>query len=130
MLTRFTFSITVPKYREERWIFSQNNQCGNGKNFGVGDLYALFCLYIHIFYIRHWWRSHRFRNVNVDDFKRCDSDVVLHSHLHHIDIYWESLAHHERLRIALFFFTHFVWGILTNFWFNFSEKVWKKLQRK
>ena len=53
MLARFTFSITVPKYGEERWIFSGNNQCGNGKNFGVGDLYTFFYLYIHKFYIRH-----------------------------------------------------------------------------
>ena len=87
MLARFTFSVTAPKYGEERWIFSQNNQCGNGKN--VGDLYTFFYLYIHIFYITNWWRNHRFRNINVDNFKWCDTDVVLHSHLHHIDIYIE-----------------------------------------
>ena len=48
-LVRFTFSITVPKYGEERWIFSQNNQCRNGKNFGVKDLYIFIYLYIHNF---------------------------------------------------------------------------------
>ena len=53
MLARFTFSVTAPKYGEERWIFSQNNQCGNGETFGVGDLYTFFYLYIHTFYIRH-----------------------------------------------------------------------------
>ena len=46
MLARFTFSITVPKYGEERWIFSQNNQCRNGKNFGVGDFWT-FLLFVH-----------------------------------------------------------------------------------
>ena len=48
MLARFTFSITVPTYGEERWIFSQNNQCGNGKNFRVEDLYIyiFICTYI------------------------------------------------------------------------------------
>ena len=89
MFARFTFSITVPKYGEERSIFSQNNQCGNGKNFGVGDLYTFFYLYIHKFYIRHLWRNHRSRNINVDNFKQSDTDV-LHSHLRHIDIYRES----------------------------------------
>ena len=120
MLARFMFSITVPKYGEERWIFSQNNQCENGKNFGEGDLCTFLYLYIHTFYIQHWWRNHRFRNINVDNFKRCDTDVVLHSHLHHIDICKESLALHERLRIALVF-THFVWGILTNFYLTFQR---------
>ena len=40
MLATFTFSNIVPKYGEERWIFSQNNQCWNGKNFGVEDKYT------------------------------------------------------------------------------------------
>ena len=53
MLARFMFSITAPKYGEERWIFSQNNQCKNGKNFGEGDLCTFFYLYKHIFYRRH-----------------------------------------------------------------------------
>ena len=53
MLARFTFSITVRKYEEERWIFSQNNQCENGKNFGVKDLYTFVYLYIHIFCVPH-----------------------------------------------------------------------------
>ena len=129
MFARFTFSITVPKYGEERWIFSENNQCRNGKNFGVGDLYTFLYLYIHIFYIRNLWKNHRFRNINVDDFKRCDIDVVLQSNLHHNDIYRETIELHECLRITLFF-THFVWGVLTNFLFNVSEKLWKKSQLK
>ena len=49
MFARSTFSITVPKCGEERWIFSQNNQCENGKNFGVGDLYTFLYLYKHNF---------------------------------------------------------------------------------
>ena len=54
MLARFTFSIAVPKYGKERWIFSQSNQIGNGKNVGVEDLYILFIyLYIYIFHIGH-----------------------------------------------------------------------------
>ena len=51
MLARFTFSVTAPKYGEKRWIFSQNNQCGNGKTFGVGDLYTFFIsTYIYFIY--------------------------------------------------------------------------------
>ena len=60
MLARFTVSVTVTKYGEVRWSFSQNNQCGNGKNFGVEGLYIF--IYLHI---------------NADNFKLCDIDVVL-----------------------------------------------------
>ena len=87
MLARFTFSITVPKYGQERSIFTQSNQCKNGKNFGVEDLYTVVYLYIHILYKRHWWKNHRFRNINVDNFKQCDTEVVLHSHLYYSDTY-------------------------------------------
>ena len=31
--------------------------------------------------MRHWWRNHRFWNIFVDNFKRCDIDVVITSHL-------------------------------------------------
>ena len=44
MLARFTFSVIVPKYGEENWVLSQNDQCGNGENLGVEDL-----LNIHLF---------------------------------------------------------------------------------
>ena len=53
MLARFTFSITVPKYGEKKWVFSQNKQWENGKNFVVEDSYTFVYFYIHIFYIRH-----------------------------------------------------------------------------
>ena len=39
MLVRFTFSVIVPKYGEESWVLSQNDQWGNGKNLGMEDLY-------------------------------------------------------------------------------------------
>ena len=52
MLARFMFSITIPKYGEERWIFSQNNQCENGKNFGVEDLAICICLFVYTYILR------------------------------------------------------------------------------
>ena len=38
MLDILAFSIIAPKYGEESWVLSQNDQCGNGKNLGVEDL--------------------------------------------------------------------------------------------
>ena len=38
MLDIFAFSITAPKYGEESWGLSQNDQCRNEKNLGVEDL--------------------------------------------------------------------------------------------
>ena len=75
MLARFTFSVTAPKYGEERWVFSQNNQCGNWKTFGVGDLYTFFiCTYIYFIYDT---------DEEIIDF---ETYTVLHSLLHNIDI--------------------------------------------
>ena len=42
MSARFTFSVIVPKYGEESWVLSQNDQCGNGKNLGVEDLLYIY----------------------------------------------------------------------------------------
>ena len=49
MLARFTFSITVPKFGEERWIFSQKNQCGIGKiSAWKACIYLFICTYIYL----------------------------------------------------------------------------------
>ena len=51
MSYRFTFSITVSKYGEERWIFSQKNNVEMGKT-SVWETYIPFfiCTYIYFTY--------------------------------------------------------------------------------
>ena len=45
MVARFTFSVCLPKYGQEKWNTSQDDRDGSGKNFGTEHIYIY--IYIH-----------------------------------------------------------------------------------
>ena len=82
--------IYVFNYCSKTWRrkmdFQSKQPMQKWENFDVEDLHIFGYLYIDMFYKRHWWRNHRFRNINVG----ISNDMILklfYTHIFTIVIY-------------------------------------------